>query len=88
VRYTSFPAFGDIVMSVKVISVRCLSSRSTRCGTLVPQPLAVMNSVKAKDRKRFVAGKRGVRGLIKKGFAPSFLILMTFGVLYVDRYGL
>jgi len=36
--------------------------RPTRCGTPVPQPLAVINSVKAKDRKRFVAGK-GVSGV-------------------------
>jgi len=49
-------------------SICCSSSRSTRCGTPVSQPLSVMNSVKAKDRKRFVAGKGGVRGLIKKGF--------------------
>jgi len=36
--------------------------RPTRCGTPVPQPLNVMNSVKAKDRKRFIAGK-GMSGV-------------------------
>ena len=28
-----------------------------QCGTPVPQPLSVMNSVKAKDEKRLVAGE-------------------------------
>ena len=31
---------------------------SARCGTPVPQPLNVINSVKAKDVKRFVAGEK------------------------------
>ena len=32
-------------------------ARPARCGTLVPQPLSVMNNVKAKSAKRFVAGE-------------------------------
>jgi len=32
-------------------------ARSARCDTPVPQPLSVMNSVKAKDEKRLVAGE-------------------------------
>jgi len=32
-------------------------ARLARCGTPVPQPLNVINSVKAKDVKRFVAGE-------------------------------
>jgi len=43
-------------------SVCYFSARPTRCGTPVPQPLNVMNSVKAKDMKRFIAGK-GVSGV-------------------------
>jgi len=35
--------------------------RPARCGTPVPQPLSMMNSVKAKSVKRFVAGE-GVCG--------------------------
>jgi len=35
--------------------------RPARCGTPVPQPLSVMNSVKAKSVKRCVAGE-GVCG--------------------------
>ena len=55
--YTSPLAFVDIVMSVK--DDKCLSflARPTRCGTPVPQPLNLMNNVKAKDMKRFVAGE-------------------------------
>ena len=34
----------------------CLA-RSARCGTPVPQPLNVMNNVKAKNVKRFMAGE-------------------------------
>jgi len=69
-------------------SICCFSARPTRCGTPVPQPLNVMNNVKAKDRKRFVAGK-GVSGVYsKRVFVSSFLILMTFGVPCVDWYGL
>jgi len=34
------------------------SARPTRCGTPVPQPLNVMNNVKAKDGKMFVVGER------------------------------
>jgi len=30
---------------------------SARCGTLVPQPLSVMNSVKAKSDKRLMVGE-------------------------------
>jgi len=43
-----------------MISVGMLA-RWARCGTPVPQPLSVMNSVKAKSVKRFVAGE-GVCG--------------------------
>ena len=32
-------------------------ARPARCGTPVPQPLNVMNNVKAKNVKRFVAGE-------------------------------
>ena len=34
----------------------CLA-RLARCGTPVPQPLNVMNNVKAKNVKRFVVGE-------------------------------
>jgi len=37
-------------------------ARSARCDTPVPQPLSVMNSVKAKSVKRFVAGERVCAG--------------------------
>jgi len=38
---------------------KCFSflGRPARCGTPVPQPLNMMNNVKAKDVKRFVAGE-------------------------------
>jgi len=36
-------------------------ARPARCGTPVPQPLSVMNNVKAKNMKGFGAGE-GVRG--------------------------
>jgi len=36
-------------------------ARPTRCGTPIPHPLSVMNSVKAKSVKGFVAGE-GVCG--------------------------
>ena len=41
--------------------------RSPRCSTLVPQPLSVMNNVKAYNLNRFVAGEgvANVRGLVK-----------------------
>jgi len=48
-------------------NVCCYSARLTRCGTPIPQPLNVMNSVKAKDKKRFVAGE-GVLEVNQKGF--------------------
>jgi len=39
--------------------------------------------------KRFVAGERvaDVRGLIQRGFAPSFLRVVTFGVNCDASYG-
>jgi len=43
----------------------CLA-RPARCGTPVPQPLNVMNNVKAKNLKRFVAGE-GVSKVQSKG---------------------
>jgi len=52
-----------------------------RCGTPVPQPLSVMNNVKAKGEKGFMAGE-GMSGVKSKGFfAPSFLTLMSFGMI-------
>jgi len=44
----------------------CLA-RPARCGTSVPQPLSVMNCVKAWNLNRFVAGEGvvDVRGLIE-----------------------
>jgi len=38
---------------------KCLAclARMARCGTPVPHPLSVMNSVKTKSVKRFVAGE-------------------------------
>jgi len=32
-------------------------ARPAKCGTPVPQPLSVMNSIKAKSVKSFVAGE-------------------------------
>jgi len=58
VWYTSPPAFADIVMSVKDNKSLSFLGRLARCGTPVSQPLNVMNSVKANDVKRFVAGER------------------------------
>ena len=40
---------------------------SARCGTPVPQPLSVMNSVKAKGVKGLMAGE-GMTGVKSKGF--------------------
>jgi len=39
----------------------------TRCGTPVPQPLSVMNSVKAKGEKGMMAGE-GMSGVKSKWF--------------------
>ena len=55
--YTSPPAFADIVMSVKDDKCLLFLGTPARCGTPVPQPLNVMNNVKAKDVKRFVASE-------------------------------
>jgi len=38
-----------------------------RCGTPVPQPLSVMNNVKAKGEKGLMAGER-MPGVKSKGF--------------------
>jgi len=47
VWYTSPPALSDGSCRSRVIYVRMLAEPA-RCGTPVPQPLSVMNSVKAK----------------------------------------
>ena len=48
--YTSPPALSDGSRRSRVIYVGCVGilAEPTRCGTLVPQPLSVANSVKAK----------------------------------------
>ena len=57
----------------------CLA-RLARCSTPVPQSLSVVNKVKAWILDRFVAseGVADVIGLIQKGFASSFLRVVTF----------
>jgi len=47
VWYTSPPALTDMSCRSRVICVGMLAEPA-RCGTPVPQPLSVMNSVKAK----------------------------------------
>jgi len=47
VWYTSPPALSDMSCRSRVICVGMLAELA-RCDTLVPQPLSVMNSVKAK----------------------------------------
>jgi len=47
VLYTSPPALADMGCRLRVIYVGMLAE-SARCDTPVPQPLSVMNSVKAK----------------------------------------
>jgi len=47
VWYTSPPALSDMSCRSRVIYVGMLAEPA-RCDTLVPQPLRVMNSVKAK----------------------------------------
>jgi len=39
-----------------------------RCGTPAPQPLSVINNVKAKGRKRLVAGEGMSEVKSKRGF--------------------
>ena len=50
----------------RVICVDMLAGPA-RCDTLVPQPLSVMNSVKAKGEKWLMAGE-GMSGVKSKGF--------------------
>jgi len=57
VWYTSPPTFADIDMTVKDDKCLACLARMARCGTPVPHPLSVMNSVKTKSVKRFVAGE-------------------------------
>jgi len=47
VRYTSPPALSDKICRSRVICIGKLVEPA-RCDTPVPQPLSVMNSVKAK----------------------------------------
>ena len=44
--------------------------RPPRCSTPVPQPLSVMNSIKAWNLNRFVGGEgvTDVRGLLRRHF--------------------
>jgi len=42
-------------------------ARPARCGTAVPQPLSVMNNVKAKDEKGLMAGE-GMSRVKSMGF--------------------
>ena len=64
--YTSPPALADMSCRSRVICV-CVLTGSTGCGTPVPQPLSVMNSVKAKSDRRLMVGE-GVSGVKLGGF--------------------
>ena len=60
------PSLGRYRCRSRVICVDMLA-RPTRCGRPVPQPLSVMNSVKAKGEKGMMAGE-GMLGVKSKGF--------------------
>jgi len=56
VWYTSPPTLADMSCRSRVICVGVLTGW-VGCGTPVPQPLSVMNSVKAKSDKRLMVGE-------------------------------
>jgi len=51
-------------------------AKPARCDTPVPQPLSVMNSVKALKCQK--VGERASGGHISKPLAPSFFMCHTF----------
>ena len=59
----------------RVICVGMLTG-SAGCSTPVPQPLSVMNSVKANDDERLMVGE-GMSGVKSGVLAPSFLRVMS-----------
>ena len=60
------PSLGRYRCRSRVIYVGTLTG-SAGCGTPVPQPLSVMNSVKAKGDERLMVGER-VSGVKSGGF--------------------
>jgi len=60
------PSLGRYRCRSRVICVDMLAG-SIRCGTHVPQPLSVMNSVKAKGKKGMMASE-GISGVKSEGF--------------------
>ena len=60
------PSLGRYRCRSRVICVDMLAGPA-RCGTPVPQPLSVMNSVKAKGKKGLMAGE-GMSGVKSRGF--------------------
>jgi len=66
VWYTSPPALADMSYRSRIICVGVLTELA-RCGTPVPQPLSMMNNVKAKSDKRLTVGEC-VSGVKSGGF--------------------
>ena len=69
--YTSPPALSDMSCRSRVICVGMLAEPA-RCDTPVPQPLSVVNSVKAWKCQR--VGEKASGGHIVKTLAPSFFM--------------
>ena len=61
------PSLGRYRCRSRVICIDMLA-RPARCGTAVPQPLSVMNNVKAKDEKGLMAGE-GMSRVKSMGFS-------------------